>query len=211
MSDFSYSATCPGCGSRYAPDDGACCVPCAECSALGRWEYCTLCDDYHCLDCACPRADEPSKDEQGDDVPILDAPKPDPAALAKRLVAVLGRELADDSATDCYLLISLGVSDEATNALVACGATVRSSLHASLDGAYVIESAELCVGRHIVRAQRPSRAPTAEEHAMAAAGEGRPCGQMFKAYSLGERGAKFAPMTKEFVKSLETTDDSNRR
>jgi hypothetical protein len=31
MSDFSYTATCPGCGQRFAPDDGACCVDCERC------------------------------------------------------------------------------------------------------------------------------------------------------------------------------------
>jgi hypothetical protein len=31
MSDFRYTATCPGCGRRFAPDDGACCVQCDRC------------------------------------------------------------------------------------------------------------------------------------------------------------------------------------
>ena len=34
MSDFSFSGRCPGCGQRYAPDDGACCMQCERC---GGW------------------------------------------------------------------------------------------------------------------------------------------------------------------------------
>ena len=37
MSDFSYSAICPICGGRYAPNDGDCC-PLTEDSGMGEPE-----------------------------------------------------------------------------------------------------------------------------------------------------------------------------
>lgn len=64
MSDFSITARCPGCGQRFAPDDGMCCVPCRECGAWGQWSYCEICQDYHCPDCYCDG--EKEEIEEGD-------------------------------------------------------------------------------------------------------------------------------------------------
>jgi hypothetical protein len=50
--------------------------------------------------------------------------------------------------------VSLGVSDEAVDALLACGARLGVGLHA---GATVIEYVELRVGDVMFRAQRPAR------------------------------------------------------
>ncbi len=55
MSDFSVTAKCPGCGKRFAPDDGYCCVPCSDCGEWGQWSYCEECEEYHCRDCGCPK------------------------------------------------------------------------------------------------------------------------------------------------------------
>jgi len=55
MSDFSITARCPGCGQRFAPDDGDCCVPCKYCEEYDRpWKrhrYCDEAEDYVCEYC----------------------------------------------------------------------------------------------------------------------------------------------------------------
>ena len=50
MSDFSYTATCPGCHSRFAPDDGECCSECVDCGIWGD-HVIELSDGYVCKEC----------------------------------------------------------------------------------------------------------------------------------------------------------------
>jgi hypothetical protein len=64
MSDFSYTAKCPGCKRKFAPDDGACCVPCHFCGKYDlpwhRHSYNEDIEDYVCDEC------EPYINEDGE-------------------------------------------------------------------------------------------------------------------------------------------------
>jgi hypothetical protein len=63
VSDFSMTSRCPGCGRRFCPDDGECCLRCEQCgewagdglfdmdNTLGCGEDAWICDDCWSVYC----------------------------------------------------------------------------------------------------------------------------------------------------------------
>ena len=68
MSDFSTWSRCPGCGGRFSENDGMCCVPCSGCDVYGDWQYCDLCEQYHCWECMCSEESMMNHEEASDTV-----------------------------------------------------------------------------------------------------------------------------------------------
>ena len=52
MSDFEHVEACKGCGRKYAPDDGDCCVQCYDCGMWGNgYSYDKYLNEYICDIC----------------------------------------------------------------------------------------------------------------------------------------------------------------
>lgn len=62
MSDFTFTASCPGCHQRMALDDGGCCSWCESCEdwhdRRTEVELCERCGRLHCTRSWCPCLDE---------------------------------------------------------------------------------------------------------------------------------------------------------